>query len=78
MRIAPGGQRIELIAQHPPDHQDAAVALAEMFLGMQRHRSLAGLRLVVAWELLVLPLGHVPPEFAVELRAHPSDVAALL
>ena len=74
----PFGQRLELVAQHPPHHQDAAVALAEMFFGMQRHRPLADLRLVIPGKLLVLLLGHVPPEFAVEFRAHPADVAGLL
>src|SRR6202171_800943 len=76
--IAPGGHGVELISQHPPDHQDTAIALAEMLLGMQRYRSLADLRLVIAWELLMFLFGHVPPELAVELRAHPSDVAGLL
>ena len=33
-RIAACGHRLELVAQHAPDHQDAAVALAEMLLGM--------------------------------------------
>ena len=76
-RIAPCGERLELIAQHPPDHQDAAVALAEMLFRMQRHRPLADLRLVIAGELLVLLLGHVPPELAVEFRAHPADIAGV-
>src|SRR5260370_25498518 len=64
--IGSSGQRLELLAQHPPDHQDAAVALAEMLFGVQRHRSLADLGLVIPWGLLVLPLSHVPPELAVE------------
>src|SRR6185312_10372099 len=46
--IAAAADGLELLAQHPPDHQDAAVALAEMLFGMQRDRSLADLRLVVA------------------------------
>src|SRR2546430_12297151 len=77
-RIAAGGHSFELIAQHPPDHQDAAVALAKVLFRMQRYRALADLRLVIAGELLVLLLGHVPPEFSVEFGAHPSDVARIL
>src|SRR6267154_1825831 len=49
-----------------------------MLFGMQRYRSLADLRLVIAGELLMFLFGHVPPELAVELRAHPSDIAGLL
>src|SRR4030095_6317759 len=59
-RVAPRGHRLERIAQHPPDHQDAAVARAKMLLGMDRHRPLANLGFVVAGELLVLLLRHVP------------------
>src|SRR6266540_5020640 len=77
-RIAPRGHGLELIAQHPPDHQDAAVALAKVLFRMQRHRALADLRLVIARELLVLLFGHVPPEFSVEFGTHPSDVARIL
>src|SRR3954470_1505690 len=77
-RIAACGHRVELLAEHPPDHQDAAVALAEMFFRMHRHRTLTDLRLVIARKLLVLLFGHVPPELSVELGAHPSDVARVL
>src|SRR5947208_8416933 len=76
-RVAACSYRIELIGQHAPEHQDAAVALTEMLLGMQSDRALAGLRLVIARELLVLGLAHVPPELAVEFRAHPPDVAGI-
>src|SRR4051812_39560427 len=70
--IAPCGHRLELLAEHPPDHQDAAVALAEMFFRMHRHRTLADLRLVIARKLLVLLFGHVPPELSVEFGTHPA------
>ncbi|MEY9384256.1 hypothetical protein ABIF93_002513 [Bradyrhizobium japonicum] len=59
--------RLQLLAQHAPDHQDAAVALAEMLLGVDGLRALADLGVVIAGELLVLGFRHVPPEFAVEL-----------
>src|SRR5258708_2806025 len=65
-RIAAGFERIELFGQHPPHHQDAAVALAKMLLGMHGHLALTDLCLEVAGEALVLLLGHVPPEFSVE------------
>src|SRR5262249_24897600 len=65
--VATCGKRLELIAQHPPDHQNAAVALAKMLLRMNGDRTLANLRLIVAGKALVFLLGHVPPEFAVEL-----------
>src|SRR5689334_9154642 len=74
-RVAPGGERLELITQHPPHHQDASVTLAEMFLRVDRHRTLADLRLIIAGEALMLLLGHVAPELAVELGAHAADVA---
>jgi len=77
-RIVAFAQGIQLVAQDPPDHQDAPVALAEMLLGMQRDRALADLGLVISRELLVFLLGHVPPELAIEFRAHPADVARLL
>src|SRR4029079_11319147 len=76
-RIAARCQGLELLAQHPPDHQDAAIALAEMLFRMQRHGALADLGLVVTGELLVLLFGNVPPELAVEFGAHPSDVAGI-
>src|SRR5215468_7037422 len=66
-RIAPRGKRLKLIGKHPPDHQDAAVALAEMFLRMDGHRPLAHLCLVIPREALVFFLGHVPPGLSVEL-----------
>src|SRR5690242_1740630 len=74
-RIAPGGERIELVLQHAADHHDAAVALREMLFGVDRDRALPDLRLVVAGMALVLLLGHVPPELAVELRAHAAEIA---
>src|SRR5262245_3152944 len=75
--VAAGGQRLELVRQHAAEHHDAAIALAEMLFGMDGHRALADLGLIVARELLVLGLRHVPPELAVEFRAHPSDVAGI-
>src|SRR4051794_6611129 len=48
-----------------------------MLLGMDGDFALADLRLVVTGKLLVLTLVHVPPELAVEFRAHPPDVAGL-
>src|SRR5262249_8229257 len=76
-RIATSFHRFQLFAQHAPDHQDAAVALAKVFFGMNRHGAFADLRLIVARKLLVLGFRHVPPEFAVELRAHAADVAGI-
>src|SRR5689334_23251581 len=71
-RVAARIHRLQLFFEHPAHHHDAAVALTDMLLGMDGHCALADLRLVITGELLVLGLGHVPPELAVELRAHPS------
>ena len=49
-----------------------------MLFRMQRHLALADLRFVIAGELLVFAFAHVPPELAVEFRAHPPDIAGLL
>src|SRR5262245_4948325 len=76
-RILARFEKIELLAQHSPHHQHAAVALAEMLFRVQRDRTLANLRFVIAGISSVLLLGHVPPELAVEFRAHAADVTGL-
>src|SRR5688500_4041612 len=55
-RVAPGRERVELILQHAADHHDAAVALREVLLRVDRDRALPDLRLVVARMALVLLL----------------------
>src|SRR4051812_32706951 len=74
-RIAAGSECIELVLQHAADHHDAAVAPPEMLLRMGGDGALPDLRLVVAGMTLVLLLAHLPPELAVELRAHAAKIA---
>src|SRR6185436_7418655 len=52
--IAAAGDNRELAFEEAAQARHAAVAAREMLFGVQGDRSLAGLRLVVAWIFLVL------------------------
>src|SRR6185436_3661381 len=73
--IAAAGDDRELPFEESAQARHAAVAARKVLLGVQRDRSLAGLRLVVARIFLVLLFGEVPPELARHLRAEAAQLA---
>src|SRR4029078_6021064 len=74
-RIAARGERVELLAQHAAHPGHAPIARYQMLLGMARDRPLPDLRLVVPGKALVLLVGELLPELAVETRAHARELA---
>src|SRR5690242_20923030 len=74
-RIAAGGERVELLAQHAAHQGHAPIARYQVLFGVARDRPLADLRLVVPREASVLLVGELLPELAAETRAHACELA---